>query len=184
MKVLKITNAEITRQRLLEMAENISGAWIGIRIAAFLLVLSGWKSTDIASLFGLSRWSIVKWIRKANKNGLAGVYDKQRPGRPSRISDACKRELETALEKPPKDSGVGRARWDGVVVGEYLKRVHGVTIRVRRAQQLLHELGYTLKQPAYRFVQASKRGIKGFRVSLKKTSHDPKRSKKPNDSFC
>lgn len=165
MKALKTTNAEITRQHLFEMAENIPGAWIGIRIAALLLFLSGWKSTDIASLFGLSRWSIVKWIRKANKNGLASVYDKQRLGRPSRISDACKRELEKALEKPPEDSGIGRARWDGVVVGEYLKRVHGVTIRVRRAQKLLHELRYTLKQPAYRFVQASKKGVKGFRIS-------------------
>lgn len=184
MKALKITNTEITRQHLLEMAENIPGAWIGIRIAAFLLLLSGWESTDIASLFGLSRWSVVKWIQKANKNGLAGVYDKRRPGRPSRINDACKRELELAIGKPPKDSGIERARWDGVVVGEYLRRVHGITIQVRRAQQLLYELGYTLKQPAYRFVQASKKGVKGFRISLKKTSHDPKRGKKPNDSFC
>lgn len=175
MKALKITNTEITRQHLLEMAENIPGAWIGIRIAALLLLLSGWKSTDIASLLGLSRWSVVKWIWKANKDGSASVYDKRRPGRPSRISDACKRELELALEKPPRDSGIDRARWDGIVVGEYVKRTHGVTVRVRRAQQLLHELGYTLKQPAYRFVQASKRGVKGFRISLKKTSHDPGR---------
>ena len=62
MKTLKITNTEITKQRLLEMSENIPDAWIGIRIAALLLLLSGWKSTDTASLFGLSRWSVVKWI--------------------------------------------------------------------------------------------------------------------------
>lgn len=172
MKALSITNAKITRDRLLEMAEEIPGAWIGIRIAALLLLLSGWKSTDIASLFGLSRWSIVKWIYKANEGGVESVQDKQRPGRPPRVTDSYKQALDQALQKSPKDFGIARARWDGIVVVEYLKKFHGVTIRPRRAQQLLHELKYVLKQPAYRFVQASKKGVKGFRISLKKTSDD------------
>jgi len=46
------------------------------------------------------------------------------------MSYACKRELELALEKPQKDSGINCARWDGIVVGEYLKRVHGMAILV------------------------------------------------------
>lgn len=175
MKALSITNSEITRQRLLEMAEEIPGAWIGIRIAALLLLLEGWKSTKIAWLFGLSRWSVVKWIQKANKEGITSVQEDHRPGRPSRLSDACKQSLELALQKPPKEVGIARARWDGKVVVEYLKRFHGVTVRVRRAQILLHELGYTLKQPAYHYVQATKKGVKGFRISLKKTSHNSKR---------
>lgn len=173
MRALSLNNAQITRQRLLDMAEDIPGAWAGIRIAALLLLLSGWKSTNIASLFGLSRWSIVKWIYKANEEGVTSVQDKQRSGRPPRVTDSCKQALDQALQKSPKDFGIARARWDGIVVVEYLKKFHEVTIRPRRAQQLLHELEYTLKQPAYRFVQASKKGIKGFRISLKKTPGDP-----------
>ena len=172
MKALSLTNTQITRQHLLDVAETIPGAWIGLRIAALLLLLSGWKSTDIASLFGLSRWSIVKWIYKANAEGIASVQDKQRSGRPPRVTDSCKQALDQALKKSPKDFGIARARWDGIVVVEYLKKFHGITIRPRRAQQLLHELEYVLKQPAYRFVQASKEGVKGFRISLKKTPDD------------
>ena len=175
MRTLTITNTQITRECLLGMAEDIPGAWIGIRIAALLLLLSGWKSTSIASLFGLSKWSVVKWIHKANKEGVKSVEDKQRTGRPPRVTDSCKQALEQALQKPPQDFGIVRARWDGIVVVQYLKQFHGVTIRTRRAQQLLHELGYTLKQPAYRFVQASKKGVKGFRISLKKTPVDSER---------
>jgi transposase len=172
MKALTITNTQITKQHLLEKAEEIPGAWIGIRIAALLLLLSGWKSTSIASLFGLSRWSVIKWIYKANEEGVESVQEKQRPGRTPRVTDTCKQALDAALQKSPKDFGIARARWDGKVVVEYLKRYHDVTIRPRRAQQLLKELGYTLKQPAYRFVQASKKGVKGFRISLKKTPDD------------
>lgn len=169
MRALEVTNQQVTRESLLQMAEMVPGAWVGIRIAGLLLILSGWHSTKVAKLFGLSQWSVVKWIRHANKEGTAVVEDQARPGRPSRLNDACKRDLEKALKVSPKDFGLQRARWDGVVVVEYLKRVHKVSIRVRRAQILLHELGFALKQPMYRYMQASQKGVKTFRSALKKT---------------
>lgn len=43
---------------------------------------------------------------------------------------ACKSEFELALEKPQKESDINCASWDGIVVGEYLKRVHGKAILV------------------------------------------------------
>jgi len=42
-------------QSLLRMADEIPGAWMGIRIAAYLLLLKGWRSSQAADLFGLSR---------------------------------------------------------------------------------------------------------------------------------
>ena len=169
MRALQITNKQVTRESLLQMAEIVPGAWVGVRIAGLLLVRSGWRSTEVAELFGLSQWSVVKWIQHANKEGTAAVEDQARPGRPSRLNDSCKRDLEKALQSSPKDVGLQRARWDGVVVVEYLKRVHNVSIRVRRAQVLLHELGYALKQPMYHYVQASQKGVRTFRSALKKT---------------
>lgn len=175
MRALQIANKNVTRHALLKMAEIVPGAWVGIRIAGLLLILSGWRSTQVAKLFGLSQWSVVKWIRHANREGTAMVEDQARPGRPSRLSTSCKRALERALQKSPKDFGIERTRWDGVVVVEYLKRFHQVTIRVRRAQVLLHEMGYALKQPVYKYVQASQEGVKSFRTTLKKTSVGSKR---------
>lgn len=175
MRALQLTNKQVTRQALLKMAEIVPGAWAGIRIAGLLLILSGWRSTQVAKLFGLSRWSVVKWIRHANREGTAMVEDQVRPGRPSRLSASCKHALERALQKSPKEVGIERARWDGIVVVEYLKRFHQVTIRVRRAQILLHELGYVLKQPVYKYVQASQKGVKSYQTALKKTSIDSKR---------
>lgn len=175
MRALQLTNKHVTKQALLKMAEIVPGAWVGIRIAGLLLILSGWRSTQVAKLFGLSQWSVVKWVRHANREGTAMVEDQARPGRPSRLSASCKRALERALRKSPKDVGIERARWDGIVVVEYLKRFHQVTIRVRRAQMLLHELGYVLKQPLYEYVQASQKGVKSFQKTLKKTSTDSKR---------
>src|SRR5208283_2041786 len=85
MKPLTLSHPGLTRDALLSLAEVIPGAWVGIRIAAFLLMLTGWKSTQLAELFGLSRWGAVKLIQKGNREGLDAIVDHPRPGRPSQI---------------------------------------------------------------------------------------------------
>jgi len=115
MKALTITSKSVTREVLLGMARRVPGAWIGIRIAALLLLLEGWKSTKIAGLFGISRWSMVKWIHKVNKEGIGGIPDKPRSGRPCRLDEKVLKDLEEALEKSPVEFGLKRNRWDGIV---------------------------------------------------------------------
>lgn len=169
MRALSIVHAGITRESLLEMAEEIPGAWLGIRIAGCLLILSGWKSTQVAALFGLTRWSVVKWIHKVNQAGLTGIKDKARQGKPSQFEEHIQQELDRALSMSPKEFGIQRVRWDGKVVVEYLKRFHGITIHVRHAQRWIHKLGYSLHRPLHRFVQATEEGVEEFRQELKKT---------------
>src|SRR5512139_2147068 len=118
MKTLSITHPEITRESLLEIAEKTPGAWIGIRIAGYLLMLSGWKSTQVAELFDLSRLGVVKWIRNANQRGLASIEDRPRSGRPARIDARVLKELDKILSNSPKQVGISRAKWDGVMVSE------------------------------------------------------------------
>ena len=172
MKALTITNESVTREALLEMAERIPGAWIGIRIAAMLLLLEGWKSSRIARLFGLTRWSIVRWIQGVNENGILAVEAKKQPGRPCRLDKQIQRALEEDLEKSPRALGLKRNRWDGVVVVEYLERIHGVRLKVRQAQRWIRQLGFSLRQPIYRYAQATTEGVEEFRKTVKKTPDD------------
>ncbi len=171
MKALEITNKSVNREALLKMAERVPGAWIGLRIAAILLLLEGWKSTNIAKLFGLTRWSVVKWVQRINAQGVGGVQEMQRPGRPPRLGTEIQQALEGILQKNPRSLGLKRNRWDGIVVAEYLERVHGVHVQVRQAQRWIRRLGFSLRQPIYRYVQATEEGVKEFRQKLKKTPH-------------
>ena len=116
MRPLKISHSAVTSKALLRMADSIPGAWIGIRIAGLLLLLSGWKSTTVSRLFGLSRQAVVDWIGKANRQGLDSIYDVARSGRPTRLDRVAQDKLEKALAKSPEEYGLQRSRWDGVVV--------------------------------------------------------------------
>lgn len=169
MRALTVTNRAVTRGVLLRMAEKVPGAWIGLRIAAMLLVLEGWRSTDIARLFDVARWSVVKWIRRVNEEGVSALEDRKRSGRPCRLSPEIQGDLQKALEKNPKQFGLQRNRWDGIVVVEYLRRVHGVRLRVRQAQRWIRRLGFSLRRPIYRYVQATSEGVEQFRQTIKKT---------------
>ena len=175
MKALTITNEAVTREALLELAEKIPGAWVGIRIAALLLLLEGWKSSAVASLFGLTRWSVVRWIQGVNERGIVALESKKQPGRPCRLDAQIQQALENDLEKSPRALGLKRNRWDGVVVVEYLERVHGVRLKVRQAQRWIRRLGFSLRQPIYRYAQATTEGVEEFRKTVKKTPDDPEK---------
>lgn len=169
MKALTLSHPSLTREILLRTADKTPGAWIGIRIAALLLILSGWKSTQVAELFGLTRWAVVKWIQKANSDGVEMVNDRARSGRPSHFDKDLMKKLDEALSKSPQDLGMPRAKWDGVVFVEYLKKTYHIEIHVRHAQRMIKKLGYSLRRPMYRFVQAKEEGVEEFRDTLKKT---------------
>jgi len=169
MKALTISNESVTREALLKMADKVPGAWIGIRIAALLLLLEGWKSSQIGRLFGLTRWSVVRWIQRANEKGMLGVEQRKQPGRPCRLDEQVRRALEKDLEKSPRALGLKRNRWDGVVVVEYLERIHGVRLKVRQAQRWIRRCGFSLRQPIYRYAQATAEGVEEFRKAVKKT---------------
>ena len=168
MKALTLSHPTVTRDILLRKADETPGAWIGIRIAGLLLILSGWKSTQVAELFGLTRWAVVKWIQKANSDGVEMVTDRARSGRPSHFDEDLLNKLDEALSKSPQDFGIPRAKWDGVVFVEYLKKAYHVEIHVRHAQRLIRKMGYSLRRPMYRFVQAKQEGVEEFRGTLKK----------------
>ena len=169
MKALTLRHPSLTREILLRTADETPGAWSGIRIAALLLMLSGWKSTQVAGLFGLTRWAVVKWIQRANSDGVEMVNDRARSGRPSHFDEDLMKRLDEALSKSPQDFGIPKAKWDGVVFAEYLKKTYHVEIHVRHAQRMIKKLGYSLRRPIYRFVQAKEEGVEEFRKTLKKS---------------
>jgi transposase len=170
MKPLQITHNEVTREALLQQAELIKGAWVGIRIAGLLLLVSGWKSTAVAKLFNLSRPAVIGWIKKANAQGLSCLKDAARPGRPGQLDEEVAQKLEEALGKSPEEYGLSRFRWDGILVVEFLKRWFDISIKPRQARNWLKRLGYVKKRPVHFYVQASRHSVEEFSKGLKKKS--------------
>jgi transposase len=170
MEPIDIHHPEVTRESLVSFAKDIPGAWMGLKIAALLLIVEGQRPGWTAKVLGLTRMSLNRWIRAVNGDGLKALKNKPKPGRPSRLTPRVAQEVEQHLERSPQDFGLNRARWDGPTLVEHLKRQYGLKLKVRQAQIWMHQLGYRLKRASYAYLQAWAEDAKQFRRELKKTS--------------
>ena len=170
MKALSLTRNEATQEKLLALARQVPGAWIGIKIAALLLVLEGQRPGWVAALFGLSRMTLDRWIHGVNQEGIHALIPKPRPGRPTQLTPTVKQQLEQHLEKRPQEFGLPRAAWDGPTLVVHLKQHFGLKLKVRQAQMWLHRLGYCLKRGSYVYLQARAEDSRNFQRELKKTA--------------
>ena len=158
-----------SRERLLALADAVPGAGMGLKIAALLLVLEGQRPGWIAEVLGLTRMSLNRWIHGVNASGVEALRPKPKPGRPSRLTPSLRAALQRDLEKSPQELGLNRAQWDGPTLVTHLKRRFGLRLKVRQAQQWLHQLGYRLKRASYSYLQARAEEAQRFQRALKKT---------------
>lgn len=175
MRALAIRPA-IRREQLLALAEQTPGAWLGLKIAVLVLLLDGYRPTFLAQLFGFSRMSLTRWVHRLNREGLAGLQDRPRPGRPTQLTTRVRQQLQRDLENPPERFGLPRVVWDGPTLAAHLRRRFGIHVQARQAQNWLHRLGYRLTRAGYVYLQAKAEEARWFRQQLKKTPHpDPSR---------
>ena len=173
MKALALIHPEATREKLLSLAKQVPGAWVGLKIAALLLVLEGQRSGEVTASLGLSRMTLERWIHGVNRDGMQALAPKPRPGRPGQLTPALRQRLQRDLEKTPQEFGLQRAAWDGPTLVVHLERGFGVELKARQAQYWLHRLGYSLKRAGYVYLQARAKDADSFRKELKKT-HRPR----------
>ncbi len=168
---LTVAHPSVRKETLVALASEIPGAWIGIKIAALLLVLEGQRPGWIADVLGLTRMSLHRWIHGVNQYRLAALPPKARPGRPPRIDNRVRKQLESHLDQSPQAFGLNPVRWDGPTLATHLKRQFGIQLKVRQAQQWMHQLGYRLKRAGDTYLQAHAKDARQFQRNLKKTPH-------------
>ncbi len=166
---LELTHREATRPRLLALAKETPGPWIGLKIAALLLLLEGQRPGWIVEVLGLTRMSLNRWMHGVNRQGLRSLVPRRRPGRPSRLTPAVQATLAHHLDQSPQAFGLPRVQWDGPTLAVHLKRQFGIALKVRQAQLWLLLLSYRLKRTGYTYLLARTEDARRFQRRLKKT---------------
>src|SRR5215218_2196650 len=74
------------------------------RARIVLAVADGAGTSAVARQVGVSRPTVIKWRDRFVADGVAGLEDEERSGRPKIVNDAA--IIATTLEPPPKKLGV------------------------------------------------------------------------------
>ena len=117
------------------------------RLHGVLGVCEGRSCYEVADSLGFSARSLEYWVARFNREGVDGLRDRPRPGRPCRVDEEVRRELSLDLRTTPRAFDYGQNLWDGKLVSFHLREKYGVTLAVRQCQRLLHSLGFRLRQP-------------------------------------
>lgn len=95
-----------------------------------------------------SRWWAYKWLRRFDKEGLDGLKDKERSGRPPDVP----KDVMIKIRQELTDSNTG---WDFRQVMDLIYNKTGVRYHEVHIYRLLHKWGFKSKVPQKRFVNTA-----------------------------
>lgn len=117
------------------------------RLHGLLLVAHGMSCREVAHLLGNSPRTVENWVHRFEQEGLAGLIDGDRAGRPTRLDEKQLGEVGKALRKSPEDFGLVGRIWDGKTLSVWIEQQFGITLGVRQCQRLFRSLGFRLRKP-------------------------------------
>lgn len=122
------------RQALEQLAQNpMESPRIVERAKILLACRDGRPIDEIAAEFQVSRSMIFRWRSRFLKDGIAGLWDKPRTGKPPRYDEEFKKQIMDALSLPPPS---GHAHWDGQSLSQYLGASVDAVWRVLRRHDI------------------------------------------------
>jgi transposase len=117
------------------------------RLHVILYVLQGHSTYEAARIYGHSPRTIQYWVQRLISHGLAGLWDREHPGRPCQLSQSDEKTLRNELRRSPRELGYEQNLWDGPLLSHHVREHYGATLSVRQCQRLFHKLGFSLQRP-------------------------------------
>lgn len=139
-------------QKLLSLAKSQSNPRLARRIQAVALARQGRSCPEIMEMTGNCRRAIQMWVAKYNDEGIDGLIDKPRTGRPAKLPvDKQEKFCECVDAAGPTDTA---ATLYGRDIQHILRKNFGVVYTLDGVYKLLNRLGYSCLKPRPRHKKA------------------------------
>lgn len=147
MKKAKIFNAETIVHILQDEIRRSYEARYDHRLHAILLVAQGMSCRKVSELLGDSPRIVAYWLNRFEAEGLAGLVDADKPGRPRRLDQHKIGQIQEALRLSPADYGLTAHLWDGKLLSHFIDQRFAIQIGVRQCQRLFRQFKFRLRKP-------------------------------------
>lgn len=120
------------------------------RMHAVLLSARGYEIGQIASILEYDEATIRRWIERYEAEGLEGLQDRPRPGRPRSAGAAAQESVRRAIETGPESCGhPDVALWTVVLLQAHLLMGLGLQLSRSSVRRLLDAMGYVWRRPRH-----------------------------------
>jgi transposase len=116
------------------------------RARIIALARQGMRAPAIAAETGIAAVVVRRWIGRFNAQGLAGLADAPRSGRPARYAAEAVGELIAASLTAPQELGLPFGSWTLDRLAAYLHEAKGIAMQRSRIGEILHAEGLRWRQ--------------------------------------
>jgi transposase len=143
---MKLREMKLRVRELSEDERATIATWCGtqagsvrLRDRATIIAWSaeGWWVSDIARIVRVTPQVVRKWIKRFNAEGLDGLKDQPRSGRPATYTAEQIGEVVTAALTKPETLGLPFASWTLDRLAAYLAEERGLPIKRSRIDEVL-----------------------------------------------
>jgi transposase len=138
--------SEAERRLLKQQARRTVGR-VAERIRMVLLSSRGYGVPEIARIFECDEATVREWIRRYEAEGLPGLKDRPRRGRPPCADAAVQERLRRTVRAGPQGVGYGGGTWTVLLLQIHLIAVEGLHLSCATVRRLLLRLDFRWRRP-------------------------------------
>jgi len=144
------------------------------RVRAARLLQAGRKPAEVAAMVGAPRQTVYRWREVLQAEGIDGLRNMSKGGRPALLGAEELMRLQVALLEGPTAHGFGTPLWTLKRVRVFIEREFGVHYSEVHVWRLLGQMGFSSQKPERRALERDEAAIETWK---KRTW--PRHKKKP-----
>jgi transposase len=132
----------------MEIESNIDGAYrVSNRIRSVLLNHEQKSSGQIASILDAPRSRVSQWLKTYSEQGVEGLMEGRRSGRPSLLTDLQKILLCDIVDSGPVAYGFITGVWTSKLIADVISDEFGIEYHPGHVWKLLQDFGFSVQSP-------------------------------------
>jgi transposase len=139
-----------TYQRLTRLSKEADrdGAYrVAKRLRAVVMNSEGHTSGELAQILQAPRSKVSEWLQHYQTDGIDGLLEGVRSGRPSELTEKQQQQLGDILDSGPVAYGLDSGIWTSPMIAWVIEEEFGVQYHPGHVRKLLHGWGFSVQRP-------------------------------------
>jgi transposase len=162
MPALVIRN-DVGSEELRRQARREHDGRVSARLIALANALDGMDRASAARLAGMDRQTLRDWVHRYNAEGIAGLYDRPKPGRTPKLTEGQMASLKAIVLAGPNPVVDQIGRWRIVDLCRYVEERWEVSYSETGMLRLLWSLDLSHRKTRPRHPQSDEKAQQAFK---------------------
>jgi len=119
------------------------------RAMGLRLLHEGQSPQTVAEFMSVSQPTVYDWHHRWRENGLEGLANRPKSGRPPKVNETYVKRLEQVIERDPQELGYAFSIWTAGRLRLHMQKETGVELGPTQFRVLLKENDFVYRRPKH-----------------------------------